>query len=331
MKRTMMRLLAAASVLMTVAFGVVVVGQTAQVVELADRLHPVAGSVVLWGLIALYLACIAVPLFLIFRLPKPLIPPETDRGPAFDRHLERLRGRLRRNPRLAGRSLETRAEIDDALDSLDGVVEELLRTAGGRVFVSTAISQNGALDSLLVLGVQSKLVWDVARVYHQRPSLRDLAYLYANVATTAFLAGELEDADISEQLQPVLSSVLGSAAGAVPGLQVASSLFVNSVFSGSANAFLTLRVGFIAREYSRALARPEKRSLRRSAAARAARMLGSIARAGASRVSKAIVAGSRRRMSDAVTGLGSRVREAGGGLLDRISADRGEDDFQPSE
>ena len=95
----------------------------------------------------------------------------------------------------------------------------------------------------LFLGLQTRLVWDVAHVYSQRPSLRELSYLYANVVGTAFVAGEIEDADLSEQIQPVLSSVLGSTVSALPGLQTASTIFVNSVISGTANAFLTLRVG----------------------------------------------------------------------------------------
>ncbi len=167
--------------------------------------------------------------------------------------------------------------MEAALSSLDDASNEAIKSAGSRVFFATAISQFGALDAMLVLGVQSKLIWDVSHVYYQRPTIRDLVYLYANVMSTAFLATELDDADLSEQIQPVLTSVLGSAAGVVPGLQAATALFVNSVVSGTANAYLTLRVGIIAREYSRALVRPRKAALRKSAVVQAAGMLGSIA------------------------------------------------------
>ena len=132
------------------------------------------------------------------------------------------------------------------------------------------------------------------------------------------MAGEIDDADLSEQIQPVLSSVLGSAASAVPGLQTASTVFVSSVVSGSANAFLTLRVGLIAEEYCRAIVRPTRTTLRRRAVSRAASMLGSIAAAGASKVGAAVARASGRTVSSAVTGVGRKVRDAGGALAQRL-------------
>ena len=207
--------------------------------------------------------------------------------------------------------------------SLDSAADEAIKASGSRVFFATAISQFGALDAVLVLGVQSRLIWDVSHVYNQRPTIRDLVYLYANVMSTAFLATELDDADLSEQIQPVLTSVLGSAAGAVPGLQAVSSLFVNSVVSGTANAYLTLRVGIIAREYSRALVRPRKAALRKSAVVQAAAMLGGIAATGAARLSGVLVRASGRTVTGAVTGIGGRIKDAGGAMLDRLTPGRG--------
>lgn len=189
---------------------------------------------------------------------------------------------------------------------------------GSRAFLTTAISQNGALDSVIMLGIQSKLVWDVARTYEQRPSVRSMASLYANVAATTFLAGEIDDADLSEIVQPVLSTVLGSAASAVPGLQVASTVFTSSVISGTANSFLTLRVGLIAQEYSRALVRPERRLLRRSAMARAAAMLGGIVAAGAGTVAGAISRATGRALTSTISGVGQKMRDAGGAMTSRV-------------
>jgi hypothetical protein len=141
--------------------------------------------------------------------------------------------------------------------------------------------------------------------------------------STAFLATELDDADLSEQIQPVLTSVLGSAAGVVPGLQAATALFVNSVVSGTANAYLTLRVGIIAREYSRALVRPRKAALRKSAVVQAAGMLGSIAATGAARLSGVIVKASGRTVTGAVAGIGGKIKDAGGAVLDRLTPGKG--------
>ena len=132
----------------------------------------------------------------------------------------------------------------------------------GQVFVSTAVSQSGRLDTFLVLSLQTRMVWKIARLYNQRPSLREMVNLYANVAGTAFAAGEIQDVDLSEQIEPVFSAVIGSLGGAVPGFQLVASILANSVMSGAADAFLTLRVGMITKRYCGALVVEQPAALR---------------------------------------------------------------------
>jgi hypothetical protein len=283
------RIVTLVAAFVALSFLVVLAGQTVQLAAFAERVHPVAGTVVFWGLLLAYVALIVAPLLLYLRLPRALIPPRADHGPEFDAHLAGLRARLARNPATSDLPLDTRADIEAALRVLDARAEEVVRAAGSRAFLLTAVSQNGALDSLIVLGLQSRLVLDVARVYSQRPSPREITWLYANVFTTAFIAGQIEEMDVAEIVQPVVSTALGSVASTVPaavipGAQPAVNLFLNSVISGSANAFLTLRVGIVAQEQSRALVRPQRRTLRRLAITRATGMLGAIVTAGAKTV-----------------------------------------------
>jgi hypothetical protein len=218
--------------------------------------------------------------------------------------------RLRGNPLLQGQALSSRQDIEAAIRTLDGRAEEIVRSTGSQVFITTAVSQNGSLDGLMVLLAQTRMLWQIARVYYQRPTVRELAILYGNVASTALVATQLDDLDLAEQVQPLVSGVLGSAAGAVPGLQAAGSLLVNSIVTGTANAFLTLRVGIIAKRYCGALVLPERRALRRLAVSEAAQMLGTIARAGARRVAGAFWAASKARMGDAARGFGESVKQA---------------------
>jgi len=173
MKKTALKLALIAAALAAVSFAVIVVNQSAQLVDLAGRLHPIAGQTVFWGLLVFYAACITVPLVMWLRLPRSLVPPVSADGPAFERHLADLRKRLRSNPTLrrlhAGPlPLESRSEVEAALRELDAEANEIIKSAASRVFVSTALSQNGSLDSLLVIGLQSRLVWQVAHVYQQR-------------------------------------------------------------------------------------------------------------------------------------------------------------------
>ena len=336
MRKTLLHIATVAVVVATVSFAVIVINQSAQLVELAGRAHPLAGQAVFWGLLLFYVACIVVPLALWLRLPRSLVPPATDDGPEHERYLRSLRARLARNRRLSGSPLTSREQIEAALAQLDGAADELTRAAASRVFLTTALSQNGSLDALFVLAWQTRLVWDVAHVYGQRPSLRDMAWLYGNVATTAFVAGEIDDLDLSEQIHPIVQSALGGAAGAVPGLQVVTSVVGNSLVSGTANAFLTLRVGIVARRYCGAVARPSRRAVRRAAFTEAAGMLGAIAADGTRKVVAAVAKASGRGVAATVSNIGTRVRSGAdsmgsavrsgaGSVLDALKTRRRED------
>ena len=70
------------------SFVVFVVNQTAQVVQLASTFDPAAGRVVLIGLVGAYAVLLAVPVVMVVRLPRPLVPPDESR-----------RARLRGPPR----------------------------------------------------------------------------------------------------------------------------------------------------------------------------------------------------------------------------------------
>lgn len=313
------------AILVIVGFVMFMANQTALLVALADRVSPLLGSIVFWSLVTLYVFCIGVPAFMIATLPSPLRLPAATDGPEYERYIAKLQKRLGLNPHLAARP-SSPAEVSEALTQLDGVADRRIREAASQVFVTTAISQNGSLDALLVLAAQSKLVLEVARIYYQRPTLRDLVTLYANVAGTAFIAAELEDIDLSEQVEPLLTAVVGSGVGAVPGFGAATTLFVSSVTTGTGNAFLTLRVGIITKQYCRALARPERRSVRRLAAVQALGMLGGIARDGAAHVAAAIWARPKKYFADLFESAGQRwssmadvVRSRGTATWDQIA------------
>lgn len=305
------------------AFGLFVVNQTVEIVELADRVDARLGLGVLWLLLVAYAILLLTPLYLWLRLPAALAPATADSGPEFERHLEGLRRRLARSPRLAGMSLETREDVERALTVLSEGSDEIIRDAAAGVFLTTAISQSGRLDVFLVLGAHWRLVWRLAQHYYQRPTLRDMTYLYANVAATAFVAGELEDIDVSQQVQPILSSVLGSAATSIPGFQMASNLLVHSVLTGSANAFLTLRVGMVARRYCSSLVVEDRRSLRRSASAQAAVLLGSIVSHGAKTLVKSVAKASKNKL------FGSAAATDLDALLDEDSGDENQAEKRP--
>jgi hypothetical protein len=313
MNRTLriMALFVSGSVVLS--FLLLVVNQTAQVVQLASTtIGPTAGRVTLVVLLATYGTLLGVPLVLILRLPSPIVPPQNDSGPEFDAHLKKLGERLAASPHVRGHDLSRREGVEEALEQLSRKADLIVRETATTVFLSTAVSQSGRLDALLVVMAQSRMLWRLAHTYYQRPTLRDMTHLYANVAGTAFLAGELGDIDLREQVEPVVSAAIGALGASVPGLSAVGSILASCVLDGSANAFLTLRVGMIAKRYCAALVVEPKGAVRRAATAEAAKHLGGIVADGSARISRAIVKTSVGKVGGAVTSAAVRAKGASG-------------------
>jgi hypothetical protein len=311
MKAQLFRLAILAGLFVLICSAVFVVNQTAQVVSLANTVNPTLGQVVLIGLLLVYALAVLVPILLLIRLPQALRPPADDQSPEFEAYLKRLGVRLALNRHLkeTNPQLADRAGIQAALKTLDARALQIVKATAKTVFVSTAISQNGRLDALMVLTSQSRMVWQLAHLYYQRPSLPEMVQLYANIGATVFLVSELDDIDISEQVEPVIASALtGSLAGLAPGMTIVATLLTQSILDGTANAFLTLRIGVICQKYCASLTTANRKAVRRSASVVAAGMLGAIVSESAGVVSRAILNAAKK------AGVGT-VESMTGGLL----------------
>jgi len=276
-----------------VIFIVFIVNQTNQVVSLTTRIHPILGQVVLFVLLAFYAAALIIPLVAIIRRPITLLPPdETDRE-AYSIYLTRLAKRLSGNPYIENNHIDPEdiAALEEALKALEGQADTKIKEAASTVFVMTAISQYGSLDAIIVALAQFRMIWQVTTLYNQRPNLRELAYLYGNVFATSFLASKIENLDLLEdQLEPVIASIMGSSLSSLtPAFNTAATVITNSVINGSANAFLTLRVGIIAKKYCSSLVRQDRSLLRRAATVQAVAMLAVVLGESTYNVTKAVL------------------------------------------
>ena len=301
--------LGAVSVLSLIVVGV------ASLISLADRIHPVAGTIVFWSV------CLAAGFFTLYcviayaQLPAALIPPAEMSGPKHEAYLQALRTRLATNPRTRDLLLVTQAEIETAVGELSNEADKVVRRTASTVFLSTALMQNGRLDGLVVLFTQIQMVNRVARIYVQRPSPRELMRLYANVAGTALIASGLESLDLGEMIAPLATSVVPAIKGGIPGLSGISALLVRSISNGAANAFLTLRVGEVARRYCALTSRSSRDAIRKSATAAAVHHLGRIVRENGALVVRKIWEAARDSGVSKVEDLAGATRD----LFTRIS------------
>ncbi|MCI0548402.1 MAG: YcjF family protein, partial [Candidatus Rokubacteria bacterium] len=164
---------------------------------------------------------------------------------------------------------------------------------------------------------QSRMIWTVAHVYHQRPGLREMLWLYANVGATVFAAQAVEDLDLGEVLEPMIAPALATAAGgSTVVLAPLATIIGDSLLQGTANALLTLRVGCIAKRYCHGLPLPARRVVRRAATREAAGMLGSVVVTHAGAVVTAMWTSGKRILADrGRASVRQAARIAAGGAL----------------
>ncbi|GAG71126.1 unnamed protein product, partial [marine sediment metagenome] len=199
------------------------------------------------GLILLGL--LAIPIILIAKLRAPLPFPDNDED--LEKYKLMFKERLTKHPvaienKLDPHQPEQLLEIDNILKEKS---DKIIFDSASAVFISTAISQNGKLDAFTVLAAQVRIIWKVAHVYWQRPTIRNLQQLYTNVAINAMAASTIEQMDLSQQIQPIVNAVLKSPGKHIPIVGNAAHMITDSILEGTVNAFLTLRIGVLTKNY----------------------------------------------------------------------------------
>ena len=297
MKRQLKFFLVSASIFVLVCFILFLVDETTTMVRMARSINPTFGWITLGFLLTVYLVFLAVPLITFLSMPRAIRPPVDQESHAYRIYLAELRLRLKKNKHLQGIGLKfkTKEDITQCFKVLDQQANKVIKTTASATFLSTGISQNGRLDGLMVFLTMSGMIWKIAMIYNQRPSLREMLQLYANVAVTTFVSTEMDDLDISEQLEAVIGPVLGgSALSAIPGSRVVVNVVTNSILDGSMNAFLVCRVGILTRRFFGYVGEESRSKLRRLASAEAAVMLLSISLTSAKAISDAIWRAAKR-------------------------------------
>ncbi|MCC5926990.1 MAG: DUF697 domain-containing protein [Bacteroidetes bacterium] len=299
MRKNITYIIAAVSSLVIIFFLITLVNQLFAFTDIISRYSETAGYVAFIVISVLLLALLIAPVYYILRLPPRLEYPSSDDPQSIRIYRNALCKNLNKNKHLKKHKLTvTDANLDLALTLLDAEARAEIKRVAGIVFVSTAISQSGKLDGLVVLVLLIKMVWRVAHIYNQRPAISNLVTLYANVAGTTLVAGSIEEIDMSEQMEPVIGELMGSTVfGSIPGMGQLSDFVFRSVMEGSINAFLALRMGEVAIGYSNSTGAPERKGIRRSASLKALESLRVIVKENATHVLQALYKAGKKRFS----------------------------------
>jgi hypothetical protein len=311
MMSTLRRTVRYGLVLVSALLALFVVSQVAQLVALSRAVHPGFGAIVALLLIGGIAWLVAVPLLAYRRLEPALVPPVEPTRPEHEAYVAAYLAACKRNPLLEDLPLATEAHLESALRALEKEAERIGNRYASQVFLGTAMSQYGSLDAIIVGASQARMVWEIAHVFQRRPSARHLGYLYGNVLATTLVASRLQNVDLSEYVRPILTSVMGEAVAAVPGVVPVSGHLSRAMFVGSVNAFLTLRVAMVAIAYSKATVRPDRAVVWQNAVLRAGSLVVRTVADGSAQVSKAFAIAAAKSVRDAATGAG-KAAIAGG-------------------
>lgn len=134
------------------------------------------------------------------------------------------------------------------------------------VFVITAVSQNGKMDSLAVIGINLRLISDIVKASGFRPTKPQLIKLYIKVLTTSLITYisssvltdvmDFDPTDVVDDVPNVASDSID-----VDGLDIGNSLvdklrklplagvLLESAIEGTINALMTLRIGYVTKSY----------------------------------------------------------------------------------
>ena len=197
---------------LAICLSIILLSQFVQIFQSAYSIHPYLGYLVLCCILVIITCCFVYPVYSIIRLPKIPLPPADEDSPEYGQYLEFIAKRLSKNPQLAGADIDFTNNLEAIHASfkvLNARADEIINNSAKSVCVSTAISQYGKLDTLLVLSAQIRMVWQIACLYSSRPQWNELVSLYTNVAMTSLIAGGIEESNIEDQIEVIVNASLG--------------------------------------------------------------------------------------------------------------------------
>lgn len=320
MIRHVYKILIPISILVIVGFLLFVVNQISGVYLLVRSSSEFYANILLAFLSILAIGLFSWPVILYLKLPSPLKLPKSEKEQ--QRYQKNLVKRLKRNQHLKKAGLVPK-DVDmlpEAIEYLNKEASKVISDTANIVFLTTSVSQNGKLDAFTVLITQSRMVWKIAHLYYQRPTLREMVYLYANVGASTLLASEIEDLDISTQIEPVLQSFFRNSAGkSIPLIGPTANIILDSLMEGSTNAFLTLRVGNIASKYCGSYEVTTKEKLKKLAFNQSVSQLKEIVLKSSARIFTGLFKATKKAGTETLRSGWEAISDAGGKIIEGIS------------
>lgn len=224
------------------------------------------GYYIAWGLFILVGIFMFIPVFRFLMLPKAIKRPYIN-SPAdekrkfyytykkrilkeYNRNKSKLHEYVERETIKELEAANSIRTIKNALAEIEKGMDEKankeIKKYAKAIFTATAISQNGTLDAIFILKLQIELIWKLACIYNQKPRYKEVISIYTGVLANALAATAISELSVQEVSETLIRQVTGGVSSV---LTKGFSKIIDSVFDGTCNALLSLRVGFLAKDY----------------------------------------------------------------------------------
>ena len=201
-----------------------------------------------------YIVVIAISIFVIWFGVVPLMKmlryravfsPVRDES-KINENLEKRLEYLKTNPRLidlsAKSDLKDMELYDEYMKELHIHTEKIRNKYVSRLFMSTAVSQNGFLDAILIFSASVNLVKEIFRLYNGRVGNRDIMVIFRKIYYSIAIGGS-EGVEIAAN--EIYSKLANEGIRKIPFLN----MITGSLCDGFVNAALLTRVALITENY----------------------------------------------------------------------------------
>jgi hypothetical protein len=224
----------------------------------AKSLHPIAGYILLIGILGFITYFIGIPIFKIIRMPRFYGPTKNkDEIPSI---IKQRIDNFRNNNYLINRGFDfnsitySEETYKKIIDELQTESQRIRKKYVSQLFYSSSISQNGFLDAILILSSSINLVKEIFILYNGRVSNRDILTIGKKVYYSMAIGGS---EGIEYATEEIISKVTSEGVKSIPFIDKV----MGSIADGFVNALLLTRISLITENYCNLIYIESDRSL----------------------------------------------------------------------